>query len=131
MTLAFDFYFTIVYIIAMIAIHFAKGNSNLLYPPTVWGVELAGLIGLFAAQMARISLGFEANRLESHDYARVFLLVTLLTIVVTSQYMFMATYVLTVEILLGSVLFVMNIIEMFLAITAFYYFKKKASGIIS
>ena len=126
MTLAFDFYFSILYTVAMVTIHFAKGNSNLLYPPGVWGIELAGLIALFASQMARISLGFEANRLESHGYALVFLLVTCTTIFVTSQYMFLTTYVLTVEILLGSVLFVMNILEIFLSIVAIVVFKRKA-----
>ena len=107
----------------MITIHFAKGNSNLLYPPGVWGMEFAGLIALFATQMARISLGFEANRLESHGYALVFLLVTFTTILVTSQYMFLTTYVLTVEILLGSVLFVMNILEILLSLAAFIIFR--------
>ena len=131
MTLAFDFYFSILYTISMVTIHFAKGNSNLLYPPGVWGIELAGLLALFASQMARISLGFEANRLESHGYALVFFGVTITTIVVTSQYMFLTTYVLTVEILLGSVLFVMNILEIFLSIAAFLIFRSKSDKHVS
>ena len=44
-TLQLDFYYTLFFTAFMTGIHFFKGYSGLLvYPPTIWGLELACIL---------------------------------------------------------------------------------------
>lgn len=102
----------------MIGIHFYKGFGGLSYPPIVWALELLGLAILSFVQITRIYFGYYANRMESKNFCIVFVLLSLLCLLAIVHASFLTTYVLMIEILVGSIIAAINVIEIILCLVA-------------
>ena len=100
--LLFDYYYTIFYIIAMISLHVYK-YMGLMYPPSVWTMELFGLLMLAGIQAVRISIGIHANRCESSTDTIIFMILTIPVAYIILHYTLLGTYVLLIEILFSVV----------------------------
>lgn len=121
--LHFDTIYSIFYCVFMIGFHFYKGFGGLAYPPVVWALELLNLILLTVVQIIRIYFGFYANRTESHRHACIFLLLSLLCLVGIVHSSFVTTYVLLIEILFGSIIGALCVMEVVLSLAAFKKFR--------
>lgn len=121
--LHFDTIYTIFYCAFMIGFHFYKGFGGLAYPPVVWALELFDLICLSIVQLVRIYFGFYSNRTESHRHACIFLLLSILCLVSIVHSSFVTTYVLLIEILFGSIIGALCVLEVLFSLTAFNKFR--------
>ena len=111
----------------MIGIHIYKG-LGLVYPPSVWAMELSGLIMLGLLQMIRLYFGFTANRTEGHADSVRFFWLTIMATYMVLHYTVLNTYVLFIEILLSVVpLVVFSPIELIVSLVAWRKFKSLAA----
>ena len=75
-----------------------KGFSGgLVYPPGVWGLELAGIIVFYIFALIRIDWGCRANRTENKSALVVFLVFTLFSFLFYIYFSLLTTYVLRIE----------------------------------
>ena len=111
------------YIILLGAFLFYKWYGGLTYPPVIWGMEFSELLMLGIVQMIRIFYGFEANRQENRVSTVYFLLLSIASLLVIVHYSYMTTYVLMIEILLGSIIVFLLILEILLSLIAIGKFK--------
>lgn len=107
----------------MIGIHFYKGFGGLVYPPTIWALELSGLFMLAVVQLIRIYYGFQANRAENRQASCLFFTLTVLSMFVIIHFSFLTTYVLMIEIILSVILLILSVFEMMQSMVAMSRFK--------
>jgi len=96
----------------MIGFHFYKAYGGLVYPPTIWGLELFGLFMLAVVQLVRVYYGFQANRSENQRASCIFLMLTIMSMFVIIHFSFLTTYVLMVEIILSAIILVLSFLEL-------------------
>ena len=122
--LLFDQYYSIFYFIFMISIHVYK-YYVLLYPPSVWTMELMGLVILGITQAVRIYIGIQANRTEGAIDSLLFFILTVPVAYTLVHYTTLVTYVLTIEILISVVpLVLFTPIELVFSLVAWRRFRK-------
>ena len=78
--------------------YFAIGYGGLVFPPSIWGMEMSGLVLFFAFNMMRLDFGKDANRNEETKRITLFILFTLLAIAIYTYFGFFTTYVLIIDI---------------------------------
>ena len=92
-----DAYYSVVYFVLMVAIHFFKFNGGLLYPPHVWEMELTCLICWAIVQATRLHYGLMANRTEDAYGSKIFLVFSFGTLLLAIYFSRLVTYVLLIE----------------------------------
>ena len=107
----------------MIALHVYK-YFGLTYPPSVWIMELVGLLMLGATQAIRIYIGFQATRTEGHVDSLIFMLLTIPVAYTIIHYTTLTTYVLFIEVMLSVVpLVLFTPLELIISFVAWRRFK--------
>ena len=100
------------------------GYGGLLFPPNVWGLEMASICIFFLLQMMRLDLGNRANRNEHCNATKFFMIFTFLALLFYAYFALYTTYVLTVDIGFGLIGFFFAFMEILIAIPAYFRFKK-------
>jgi hypothetical protein len=113
----------VLYIVLLAAFQFYKWYGGLTYPPVIWGMEFSELTMLGLVQVIRIFYGFEANRQENRISSVYFLVLSIASLLVIAHYSYMTTYVLMIEILLGSIIGFLMVLEILLSVIAIGKFK--------
>ena len=122
----FDLYYTLFYLVAMVAIHFYKSYGGLKYPPNVWGMELACLLIWGFVQLTRLYFGILANRTEAKGETGFFIVLTIATTYMVAHFSSLVTYVLLIEILLGIALFILGALQLIFSLYGFCTFETDA-----
>merc|ERR1719240_89759 len=86
----------------MIALHVYK-YYELVYPPSVWTMELLGLIMLGATSAVRIHIGYQANRTEGAAESAIFIMLTVPVCFTMVYFTTLTTYVLFIEVLISVI----------------------------
>ena len=102
----------------------STGYGGLLFPPNVWGLEMASICIFFILQMMRLDLGNRANRNEHSNATKFFMIFTFLACLFYAYFSLYTTYVLTVDIGFGMIGFFFAFMEILISIPAYFRFKK-------
>mmetsp|Transcript_22365 Transcript_22365/g.29958 ORF Transcript_22365/g.29958 Transcript_22365/m.29958 type:complete len:116 (-) Transcript_22365:59-406(-) len=108
----------------LFAITFYKGYGGLLFPPHVWGLEMASITVFFFCQLMRLDLGRRANRNEHANATKFFIIFSFMACLFYAYFALYTTYVLTVDIGFGLIGFFFAFFEILISIHAFIMFKK-------
>lgn len=93
-------------------------GGGLVYPPSIWQVEISTIVFFFLIQMSRLYFGYHANRTE-HTFSMVlFLIVTIFSTLFSIYFSFLTTYVLLIEIIVGVIGIFFGVVEILLALVA-------------
>jgi len=103
---------------------FDLGYGGLLYPPNIWGMELTGLIIFTLLQIQRLDLGRRANRNEHANAIQVFSLFTIFALLFYFYYGAFTTYVLIIDMVVGSIGAFFALCELVLGFISVIKFKK-------
>ncbi len=99
-------------------------GGNLIYPPSIWELEISTIVFFFLIQMARLYFGYHANRTE-HTFSMVlFLVATIFSTLFNIYFTFLTTYVLMIEIIVGVVGVFFGTVEIILALVATVKFSR-------
>ena len=101
-----------------------KGYGGLLFPPNVWGLEMASICIFFFLQIMRLDLGRRANRNEHSNATKFFLMFSVLACIFYSYFALYTTYVLTVDIGFGMIGFFFSFMQIWMSLAAYIRFKK-------
>ena len=90
----------------------------MIYPPSIWELEISTIVFFFLIQMARLYFGYHANRTE-HTFSMVlFLIATIFSTLFSIYFTFLTTYVLMIEIIVGVIGVFFGAVEIILALVA-------------
>ena len=122
--ITFEMYYSIFYLVFLFLIEFYKGYGGLLFPPNVWGVELASIIVFFGLQLMRLDLGRRANRNEHAAAIKFFCLFSVASCLFYAYFALFTTYVLMVDIGFGLIGFFFAFCQVILGLVAYCGFVK-------
>lgn len=103
MLLTLEIYYMAIYSVYLVLLQFLKGYSRLRYPPSIWMMELFAILIFTLMQAQRIDLGCRANRNEHPKAILTFTIFTLLCCLFYAYFALFTTYVLTIDIVTGSI----------------------------
>mmetsp|Transcript_78759 Transcript_78759/g.109105 ORF Transcript_78759/g.109105 Transcript_78759/m.109105 type:complete len:125 (+) Transcript_78759:154-528(+) len=122
--MAFEWYYNLFYFVFLFSVTIAKGISGLLYPPSIWELELAGICLFFIMQLQRLDLGYRANRTEHPTAMNFFAWFSLFSCIIYSYLAWFTTYVLLIDIVVGSIGIFFTLCEFVFGLMASSSFKK-------
>lgn len=102
----------------------STGYGGLLFPPSVWGLEMASICVFFLLQLMRLDLGRRANRNEHANATKFFMIFSIFACLFYSYFALYTTYVLTVDIGFGLIGFFFAFFEILISLHAFIMFNK-------
>ena len=133
-TIQFDNLYSIFYFLFLLFTTIYKGKSSfrfndsgsggLLYPPSIWEVEIATVVFFFGIQIYRLNIGYDANRTEHSVSMMLFLILTIFSTLFCIYFSFLTTYVLLIEIVVGVIAIFFGVLEIALALVAIIMFSK-------
>ena len=118
-------YFMYFYSAYLISLQFFKQMGGLRYPPHIWGMEFAAIIFFMLLQAQRINLGMSANRNENYNALFIFWAFTILTLLMYVYFSTYTTYVLTIDVAVGTVGIVLTGLQVILGLFASLYIRNK------
>ena len=92
--------------------------GGLLFPPSIWELELASVVFFFVVQILKINLGYDGNRAEHKISMIIFFGAVLFSTLFFVYYSYLTTYVLLIEICVGTVGVFFNALELILSFVA-------------
>ena len=122
--ITFETYYSLFYLVFLFLIEFYKGYGGLLFPPGVWGLEMASICIFFLLQLMRLDLGRRANRNEHAHATKFFMIFSFMACLFYSYFALYTTYVLTVDIGFGLIGFFFAFFEIIISLFAWCKFRK-------
>jgi hypothetical protein len=126
----FDIIYSVIYFVFLLLICIYKSKhipqhlslnielGGLLYPPSIWELEIATVVFFFFIQVFRLYFGYHANRTEHTFSMTLFLFATLFSTLFFIYFSFLTTYVLLIELIVGVVGIFFGLMEIGLGLVA-------------
>jgi hypothetical protein len=97
---------------------FSDAGGGLIYPPSIWELEISTIVFFFLIQVFRLYFGYHANRTEHTFSMALFLVATLFSTLFFIYFSFLTTYVLLIELIVGVIGIFFGFVEIVLALVA-------------
>ncbi|CAI2382782.1 unnamed protein product [Moneuplotes crassus] len=121
--LYFDYFFSIFYGIVTLVLLIYK-SFELIYPSSVFELEVTFLILFWIWQLIKIFLGSKGNKTETNLTTLFFVILTIPSIFGFCFYMLLQTYVLVIEIILNAIGIFFCVLELIIGFVQFFIFRK-------
>lgn len=92
--------------------------GGLVFPPSIWELEIATVVFFFFIQIFRLYFGYHANRTEHTFSMALFLFATMFSTLFFIYFSFLTTYVLLIELIVGVIGIFFGVLEIVLGAVA-------------